>query len=150
MARKKVKRYDKGGGVEAEDIVVQGRRPTANAEFSNFDLSRLGGDIGGGMRGGMGDGMGGGMGGGMGVVAPRSLPAPTRSTGPRLTPTAISQPRSTLGRLTGTAAPKGYGVNLKIPFKKGGAVKKMAKGGSTASKRADGCATKGKTKGRFV
>lgn len=33
---------------------------------------------------------------------------------------------------------------------RGGAVKKMAKGGSTASKRADGCATKGKTKGRFV
>lgn len=33
---------------------------------------------------------------------------------------------------------------------KGGKVKKMAKGGSTASKRADGCATKGKTKGRFV
>jgi hypothetical protein len=28
--------------------------------------------------------------------------------------------------------------------------KKMAKGGSTASKRGDGCATKGKTKGRFV
>lgn len=35
-------------------------------------------------------------------------------------------------------------------FKKGGKVKKMAKGGSTASKRADGCAKKGKTKGRFV
>ena len=34
-------------------------------------------------------------------------------------------------------------------MKRGGAVKKMAKGG-TASKRADGCATKGKTKGRFV
>lgn len=33
---------------------------------------------------------------------------------------------------------------------KGGKVKKMAKGGSTASKRADGCAIKGKTKGRFV
>ena len=33
---------------------------------------------------------------------------------------------------------------------KGGSIKKMAKGGSTASKRADGCATKGKTKGRFV
>jgi hypothetical protein len=32
---------------------------------------------------------------------------------------------------------------------KGGKLK-MAKGGSTASKRADGCATKGKTKGRFV
>jgi hypothetical protein len=146
MARKKVKRYADGGGIEAEEIVVQGRRPTANAEFSSFDLSRVGGDIGGGMRGGMGDGMGGSM----GVAAPRSLPASTRSTGPRLTPTAISQPRSTLGRLTGTAAPKGYGVNLKMPFKKGGEVKKMAKGGSTASKRADGIATKGKTKGRMV
>lgn len=37
-------------------------------------------------------------------------------------------------------------------YRRGGKVKakKMAKGGSTASKRADGCATKGKTKGRFV
>ena len=37
-------------------------------------------------------------------------------------------------------------------MKRGGAVKKMAKGGSvsSASKRADGCATKGKTKGKFV
>ena len=40
-------------------------------------------------------------------------------------------------------------------MKKGGKVKakapkKMAKGDSTASKRGDGCATKGKTKGRFV
>jgi hypothetical protein len=34
-------------------------------------------------------------------------------------------------------------------YKKGGKVKKMAKGGS-ASSRADGCASKGKTKGRFV
>ena len=36
--------------------------------------------------------------------------------------------------------------------KKGGMVKKMAKGGkvSSTSSRADGCATKGKTKGRFV
>jgi uncharacterized membrane protein YebE (DUF533 family) len=37
-----------------------------------------------------------------------------------------------------------------MTMKKGGKVKKMASGGSTASKRADGCATKGKTKGRFV
>jgi hypothetical protein len=29
-------------------------------------------------------------------------------------------------------------------------VKKMAKGGMTASKRADGCCTKGKTRGRIV
>jgi len=40
-------------------------------------------------------------------------------------------------------------------FKKGGKVKKMASGGmtskaSSASRRADGCCTKGKTKGRFV
>jgi hypothetical protein len=34
-------------------------------------------------------------------------------------------------------------------FKKGGAVKKMAKGGS-ASSRADGCAVRGKTKGRMI
>jgi hypothetical protein len=33
---------------------------------------------------------------------------------------------------------------------KGGSIKKMAKGGSTASKRADGCATKGKTKGKMA
>jgi hypothetical protein len=36
------------------------------------------------------------------------------------------------------------------PMKKGGKVKCMSKGGSTASKRADGCATKGKTKGRII
>jgi hypothetical protein len=35
-------------------------------------------------------------------------------------------------------------------MKRGGKVKKMAKGGSTASKRADGCAQRGKTKGKFV
>ena len=33
---------------------------------------------------------------------------------------------------------------------KGGKVKKMARGGSSASRRADGCAVKGKTKGRVV
>jgi hypothetical protein len=32
------------------------------------------------------------------------------------------------------------------PMKKGGAVKKMASGGMTASKRADGIASRGKTK----
>lgn len=46
----------------------------------------------------------------------------------------------------------GVGAKYKLAFKKGGKVKKMAKGGSVspASKRGDGCATKGKTKGRFV
>jgi hypothetical protein len=42
--------------------------------------------------------------------------------------------------------------NLKLGMKKGGSVKKMASGGkvSSASKRADGCAIKGKTRGRMV
>jgi hypothetical protein len=42
--------------------------------------------------------------------------------------------------------------NLKLGMKKGGAVKKMASGGkvSSASSRADGCAVRGKTKGRMV
>jgi hypothetical protein len=48
------------------------------------------------------------------------------------------------------------GVRGGVRFKEGGEVKKkpkkMAKGGkvSSASKRADGCATKGKTKGKMV
>ena len=44
---------------------------------------------------------------------------------------------------------KEHNVNPDGSYKKGGKVKKMAAGGS-ASKRADGCATKGKTKGKFV
>ena len=44
--------------------------------------------------------------------------------------------------------PEFYDSNL-LTKKKGGVIKKMAKGGS-ASSRADGCATKGKTKGRMV
>lgn len=54
-----------------------------------------------------------------------------------------------------------FGAGMKIPVgrqetaavkknAKGGKIKKMAKGGSTASKRADGIATKGKTKGKMV
>ena len=43
--------------------------------------------------------------------------------------------------------PKGY-ENAK-PVKKGGMIKKFSKGG-TASARADGCAVKGKTKGRII
>lgn len=58
----------------------------------------------------------------------------------------------------GVSAGRGLGGTLKIPIAtpmtkksaKGGSIKKMAKGGSTASKRGDGIASKGKTKGRFV
>ena len=51
------------------------------------------------------------------------------------------------GKVTRADVLKGRGV-----FKRGGSTKKYASGGSvsSASKRADGCAVKGKTKGRFV
>ena len=60
--------------------------------------------------------------------------------GLQLRPTIMRQPSSDFGRITGTAAPKGVGVQGTVRFKKGGSV----------SKRADGCATQGKTKGKFV
>jgi hypothetical protein len=46
-------------------------------------------------------------------------------------------------------AKKKAGAKKEMPMKKGGAAKKMAMGGS-ASKRADGVATKGKTKGKML
>ena len=51
------------------------------------------------------------------------------------------------GKVTRADVLKGRGV-----FKHGGKVKKYASGGSvsSASKRADGCAVKGKTRGKFV
>lgn len=45
------------------------------------------------------------------------------------------------------------GADEELAYKNGGPVKKMARGGavkSSASSRADGCATRGKTKGRMV
>jgi hypothetical protein len=49
----------------------------------------------------------------------------------------------------GRSAGAGVGATLSLPVGKN--IKKKAKGGSvSASKRADGCATKGKTKGKFV
>ena len=55
------------------------------------------------------------------------------------------------GAVPGTYAEGPVG-GMAAAMKKGGAVKKKAKGGtvSSVSKRADGCAVKGKTKGRFV
>lgn len=97
-----------------------------------------------------------------------------RSMGPGISVGGISAPRSvadapfTVGSPNPMqrGAPSGVGATYTLPLiqaparkgevnrgqlkAKGGKVKKMAKGGSTASKRADGCATKGKTKGRFV
>ena len=141
------KRYADGGTVD-EELVVEGMRP------ENFDLEGLS------RARVMGPSMprGGGGGGGGGMPAPAMSSAPARApmpvgrTGPRgasyLGPMYRGEDGS---RMSAGVGPRGsFGVGLDMPFKKGGKVKKMAKGGSTASKRADGCATKGKTKGRFV
>lgn len=104
-------------------------------------------------------------------LTPLSPPTMT-SDRSSFSPAVISQPQSTLGDLVGARTPTAYGATGRFGFAKGGKVggkltpaeavhkhernmhkgkkpTKMAKGGS-ASKRADGCATKGKTKGRFV
>ncbi len=51
-------------------------------------------------------------------------------------------------------APAANGANFATPMKRGGKVKKMASGGmtskSSASRRGDGIASRGKTKGRMV
>jgi hypothetical protein len=48
-------------------------------------------------------------------------------------------------------AAREYELAVDSGYKKGGKVKKMASGGSvSASKRADGCAVKGKTRGKMV
>lgn len=73
-------------------------------------------------------------------------------------PAAGATPMGAAPDMGGRFGTSDRGENTK-EFKRGGkvkkkptAVKKMAKGGSasSASRRADGCATKGKTKGRFV
>jgi hypothetical protein len=69
----------------------------------------------------------------MGKGAPADMPMPMRRPMPPAMPAGDG--------MAPTAPPMG--------MKKGGSVKKMSSGGS-ASSRADGCATKGKTKGTFV
>lgn len=157
---KKTKRYDAGG-----EIVVTGRR--SSPEISAFDLSRIGG------MGGMGNAagmsfMGGSSGGGGGGassqrIAELTAPSAGAKARPAIVPAVIRQPQTTLGNLAGARSPKGYGATFRGNFAKGGKAegeptggkkkskaKRYATGGSTASKRADGCAIKGKTKGRFV
>jgi hypothetical protein len=135
------KRYADGGGVD-EELVVEGMRP------QNFNLASL---ARGPASGGMGPSMPGGGGG---------MPAPAMGSAPARAPMPIARTAGFTGptfrgedgsRVSlGVGRRGAIGAGAAIPFKKGGKVKKMAKGGSTASKRADGCATKGKTKGRFV
>ena len=74
--------------------------------------------------------------------------APPKS--PTTSPMDDLIPRRMLPEKPGIPAGKEFGAN--IPRRKAPAPKKMAKGGSasSASKRADGCATRGKTRGRMV
>jgi hypothetical protein len=153
MARKRVKRYDDGG----EIVVTVQRENQVNMDT----LDRLMRS-----RGGGGSGFAAGPGGG-GASSQRFVPAPLPQPSKNV---RFGKSYSPMGPVYGAeysgdgfsvsgglgkgligkeGAPK-FGVSGRLDFKKGGKIKKMAKGGSTASKRADGCATKGKTKGRFV
>lgn len=88
----------------------------------------------------------------IGFPAPRG---PVDTGMPKATPTGLPQvsPMATAPYQGGIAPPAGPGAGLMggstpppgAAFKKGGKVKKMASGGS-ASSRADGIATRGKTK----
>ena len=158
MARKKTRKFAGGGELEATDeIVVKGKRgPSMMEELSNFNLSRIGGGVG--MGGGLGTGMVGGDGGmGQRLTPMGAPPMPMPSARMAIAPAVVRQQATGLGSLMGDKGAKGYGARGSFRFKDGGKVKakpvkKMAKGGSvsSASKRADGCATKGKTKGRLV
>lgn len=159
MARKKTKRFDDGG-----EIVVRGVRDN-RIDLNTLDQIMRG--AGGAPTGGEFGSMGGGYGGGGGAASsmrPTSTEAPKQKVkfGKIPTPagnvygaTVPLSDRASLGLglgrgVIGQQGQPLAGANFRMGFKKGGKVKKMAKGGSTASKRADGCATKGKTKGRFV
>lgn len=86
------------------------------------------------------------------------------NSGPRISLGGISSPVGTVYGASGIPVGGGsasfgvnplkggsVGANLRIPLgrAKGGTVKNTAEGGSVASKRADGRATKGKTNGRW-
>lgn len=148
MARKKMKRYDDGG-----EIVVTGKREN-QVDMDTLDrLMRS--------RGGGGGGTGGGAPSARFVEAPIPSPSDNIRFGKTRTPIGslygpnvdISDRLSfSAGLGKGVIGSEGkplFGANARLAFKKGGKVKKMASGGS-ASKRADGIARKGKTKGRMV
>ena len=158
MARKRVKRYDDGG-----EILVQGRR-LDRPEDMGFDLARVTG-----MRTPMGGGFAAGEGSGSGAPGTRfvsaGLPSPANNVRFGKTRTPIGNlyganvdlsDRLSLtaglgkGMMGSDAKPK-FGVNARLGFKKGGAVKAKPKAKSSgASKRGDGIAQRGKTKGRMV
>jgi hypothetical protein len=174
MMKKRKKRYADGGEV-TDEMTVTGQRP----QSIGFDMNRMVGTRGGQM------GPPSPTSGGMGPSA-RMAPAPAPVQSRRQMPIARTAGyvgptlRGDNFQISAGAGQRGaIGAGGRFTFKKGGAVKKMAKGGkltdltgdgkvtradvlkgrgvpgfskggSTASKRADGCAIKGKTKGRFV
>lgn len=88
---------------------------------------------------------GGGTGGG-GVLGTNYNPSPIRAPVTIGKTAGISGPtvRGDGYKVSAGVGPRGsVGLGGRVNFKKGGSV-------SSASKRADGCATKGKTKGRMV
>lgn len=158
MARKKTKRFDDGG-----EIVVRGVRDN-RIDLNTLDqiMRGAGGAPTGGEFGSMGGGYGGGGGGASSVRStPMQTPKQKAKFGKVPTPAGnvygVTVPVSDraslgLGLGRGVIGQQGQplaGANFRMGFKKGGKVKKMAHGG-TASKRGDGIASKGKTKGRFV
>ena len=162
MARKKMRRFAGGGNFEATDeIVVKGAK--APAVVSDFDLRRSGGS--GGLGGGLGSGMAGDGGMGQRMAPLGSAPMPARSPMP-VKPVMMRSQQSDFDRITGAPSSRGVGMRGSMRFKEGGkadaheptggkkrnTAKKYAIGGkvSSASKRADGCAVKGKTKGRML
>jgi hypothetical protein len=91
---------------------------------------------------------------GKGLAKLNTVLGPMAGLGPRMAASAQKKNARNAGVVSELDALKKAEFDAKrraaSGMKKGGKVKKMAKGGSTASKRADGCATQGKTKGRFV
>jgi hypothetical protein len=72
-----------------------------------------------------------------------------RKDGPPYNPTVAKKAQAVQREVMNEGRRETRGTVPAAALKKGGAVKKMASGGSV-SKRADGCAQRGKTKGRFV
>ena len=85
----------------------------------------------------------------------KPMPAPTAQVMPAA-PTAVPTAPMPGGPMPGQVPSMGYAAPAAPvaprKMKKGGCVKKMAKGGgvSSASKRGDGIAVKGKTRGKIV
>ena len=136
---KKIKKFATGGRFvdegESQRYVEDTPDPVAEVPVAAAIPAAIG------LRGGRP--MAGGLG---GVMPPSGMGQDVSRPIGRMLPPILRGQGSDGGRLDQSMSAGMAGM------KKGGAVKKKAKGGtvSSASKRGDGCAIKGKTKGRFV